>query len=186
VSFADFERRASASDLVPVWRDILLDTDTPVSAFAKLRRGPFAFLLESAPAGGETWSRYTFIGTEPRAAWRLTGRTIERWTPEQGWHGAIEVDDPIGDLQRRVRDERAAHVPELGEFWGGAVGYFSYDVVRAIEQLPSPPPRRIQAPDACFVFTRSLVIVDNLRGQARLVVGVETADRTHEASERSR
>lgn len=174
MSFAEFERRATTGDLVPVWRDILLDTDTPVSAFAKLRRGAFAFLLESAPAGGETWSRYTFIGTEPRAAWRLSGRTVERWTPAAGWHGATEVADPIGDLQERLRHERTAHVPELGEFWGGAVGYFSYDVVRAIEHLPSPPPKRIQAPDACFVFTRSLVIIDNLRGQARLVVGVET------------
>ncbi len=174
MSFAEFERRAQGADLVPVWRDILLDTDTPVSAFAKLRRGPFAFLLESAPAGGETWSRYTFIGTEPRGAWRLTGRTVERWTPARGWHGATEVGDPIDDLQARLREERAARVPELGEFWAGAVGYFSYDVVRAIEHLPTPPPRRVPAPDACFVFTRSLVIVDNLRGQARLVVAVET------------
>lgn len=185
MSFADFERRARTADLVPVWRDILLDTDTPVSAFAKLRRGPFAFLLESAPAGGETWSRYTFIGTEPRAAWRLTGRTVERWTPDRGWHGATEVDDPVGDLQRRLRDERAAHVPELGEFWGGAVGYFSYDVVRALEHLPTPPARRVGAPDAVFVFTRSLVIVDNLRGQARLVVGVETGAGPREGGARS-
>jgi anthranilate synthase component 1 len=57
--------------IVPVWRDVLLDTDTPVTAFAKLKREPFAFLLESAPAGGETWARYTFLGTEPRSAWRL-------------------------------------------------------------------------------------------------------------------
>lgn len=178
MSFADFERRASTGILVPVWRDILLDTDTPVSAFAKLRRGPFAFLLESAPAGGETWSRYTFIGTEPRAAWRLTGTTIEEWTASRGWHGAREVDDPIGDLQSRLVAMRPATAPELGEFWGGAVGFFSYDVVRAIEHLPHPPRRTIDAPDACFVFTRSLVIIDNLRGQARLVAVADTGTGT--------
>lgn len=172
MSFADFAARAATADLVPVWRDILLDTDTPVSAFAKLRRAPFAFLLESAPAGGETWARHTFIGASPQAAWRVTGRTVESWTPGAGWHGAHEVDDPVADLQRRLVALRPAHVPELGEFWGGAVGYFSYDVVRTIERLPSPPPRTIDAPDGCFVFTRSLVIIDNLRGQARLVVAV--------------
>ena len=59
---------AGGAGLVPVWRDVLLDTDTPVTAFAKLRRGAFGFLLESAPAGSETWSRYTFLGTEPLAA----------------------------------------------------------------------------------------------------------------------
>jgi anthranilate synthase component I len=172
LSFEAFEGRAATADLIPVWRDILLDTDTPVSAFAKLRREPFAFLLESAPAGSETWSRYTFIGTEPRSAWRLRDRTVDLWTLERGWHAARDVDDPIADLQQRLRDERTAEVPELGEFWGGAVGYFTYDVVRNLERLETPPPRGVDAPDAIFVFTRSLVIIDNLRGQARLVVSV--------------
>lgn len=182
MTFSDFSRRATTGRLVPVWRDILLDTDTPVSAFAKVRRGPFAFLLESAPAGGETWSRYTFIGTEPRCAWRLTGKTIEEWTPDEGWHGARVVDDPIGDLKARLVALRPAPAPELGAFWGGAVGYFSYDVVRAIENLPDAPPRTIDAPDACFVFTQSLVIIDNLRGQARLVATVEVGDGEHDES----
>ena len=174
MSFADFERRAATGSLVPVWRDVLLDTDTPVSAFAKLRREPFAFLLESAPAGGETWSRFTFIGTEPRSAWRLNGYRVDTWSSALGWHGAHDVEDPIADLQQRLREEQPAAVPELAEFWGGAVGYFAYDVARAIEQLPNPPARSIDAPDALFVFTRSLVIIDNLRGQARLVAAVET------------
>jgi anthranilate synthase component I len=176
LTFAEFERHAQSADLVPVWRDVLFDTDTPVSAFAKLRRGPFAFLLESAPAGSETWSRYTFIGTEPRGAWRLDDHTVEEWSEAQGWHGARHVDDPIGDLQARILSERPAHVPELGEFWGGAVGYFAYDVVRAIERLPNAPPPGVPVPDALFVFTRSLIIVDNLRGQARLVVSVSLAN----------
>ena len=60
--------------LIPVWREIPFDLGTPVAALAKLRQGggPFSFLLESAPAGGDTWSRFTYFGTEPRAAWRLT------------------------------------------------------------------------------------------------------------------
>jgi len=77
MSFDDFKRRASTATLVPVWKDILLDTDTAVSTFSKLRRGPFAFLLESAPAGGEAWSRYSYLGTEPRSAWRLANGIIE-------------------------------------------------------------------------------------------------------------
>src|ERR1043165_573006 len=88
MSFEDFQQRVHAGHLVPVWRDCLLDTDTPVAIFAKLREGPFAFLLESAPAGGETWARYTFMGTTPRAAWRLRDGEIEDWTPALGWHGA--------------------------------------------------------------------------------------------------
>jgi anthranilate synthase component 1 len=143
-----------------------------VSAFAKLRRGPFAFLLESAPAGGETWSRYTFLGTEPRAAWRLTDGVVEDWSPSAGWHGRREPADPLADLQARVAAYRPADVAALGPFWSGAVGFFSYDVVRHIERLPNAPPRGIPAPDALFVFTRALVVMDNLRAQARVVVGV--------------
>ncbi len=175
MSFETFLQSSDSGDVVPVWRDVVLDTDTPVSAFAKVRRGPFAFLLESAPAGGETWSRYTFIGTEPRMAWRLNGRVVDEWHPGVGWHDAREVEDPIADLQRRLRVERPARVEALGEFWTGAVGFFAYDVVRAIERLPDAPPRAVDAPDALFVFTGSLVIIDNLRGQARLVVAVPTS-----------
>ncbi len=175
MTFDRFRELAADGGLVPVWRELLLDTDTPVSAFAKLRRGPFAFLLESAPAGGETWSRYTFMGTEPRAAWRFRDGVAEDWTAAKGWHGGRTTDDPLADLERLVTEFDAVHVPELGAFWGGAIGYFGYDVVRAIEHLPSPPPRGVEAPDALFVLTRTVVIIDNLRSQARMVVGVPVA-----------
>jgi len=172
VTFDRFRDLSRTAGLVPVWREILLDTDTPVSAFAKLRRGQFAFLLESAPAGSETWSRYTFMGTEPRAAWRLRDGNVEDWTAERGWHAQRQTVDALADLERIVTEYAPADVPELGAFWGGAVGYFGYDVVREIEHLPSPPPRGVNAPDALFVLTGAVVIIDNLRAQARIVVGV--------------
>jgi anthranilate synthase component 1 len=172
VTFERFQELARLGTLVPVWRDVLLDTDTAVTAFAKIRRPPFAFLLESAPAGSETWSRYTFMGTEPRSAWRFRDGHVETWTPASGWGERTRCDDPISDLQKRVRAETPVHVPELGAFWAGAVGYFSYDVARTIERLPSPPPRGVDAPDAIFVFSRSLMILDNLRALGRIVVAV--------------
>ncbi len=172
MSFEDFKRRAADATLVPVWKDCLLDTDTPVSAFAKVRRGPFAFLLESAPAGSETWSRYTYLGTEPRSAWRLKDGVVEDWTHERGWYNARRPADPIADLAALIDAAKAADVPDLGQFWGGVVGYFSYDVVRLIEKLPNRPAGGIGAPDAIFVFTRSLVILDNLHSRARVVVSV--------------
>ncbi len=172
MKFETFRALAFRGGLVPVWRDVLLDTDTPVSAFHKLRRGPFAFLLESAPAGGETWSRYTFMGTEPRAAWRLLDGVVESWTAHKGWHGARTPSDPLDDLKSLLCQHHPIEVPELGRFWSGAVGYFSYDIARLIERLPNAPPRAIKAPDALFVFTGVVVIIDNLRSQARAVLGV--------------
>ena len=162
--------------LVPVWRDCLLDADTAVSAFHRLRQKPFAFLLESAPAGGETWARYTFMGTAPRAAWRLIDGVVEDWTAAEGWHGARTPADPFADLRALLRAHEPVDVPELGAFWGGAVGFFAYDAVRHIERLPSPPPRTTAAPDALFLLTGAVVIVDNLRAQARVVVSVTAPD----------
>ena len=182
MSFDEFRQRARARAVVPVWRDCLLDTDTPVTAFAKLREGPFAFLLESAPAGSETWSRYTFLGSAPRAAWRLLDGTVEDWSPDRGWHGTRRPADPLADLDALIRARTPVEVRELGTFWSGAVGFFAYDVVRLIERLPSPPKKAVPVPDALFVFTDALVIIDNLRSQARVVVGAQLDDDTSEAT----
>src|SRR3954463_10627341 len=131
--------------LIPVWREVPFDLDTPVAAFAKLRKPPFSFLLESAPAGSETWSRFTYFGTEPRSAWRVRDGVVSEWTPTKRWHNPRRVTDPIADLQAVLAREQAQPHDELsalcGWFWGGAVGYFSYDMVRHIERLTSAPPR---------------------------------------------
>jgi anthranilate synthase component I len=193
MSLSDFQARVGALSvherlsprLVPVWRDVLLDAETPVAAFAKLRHGPFAFLLESAPAGGETWARYTFMGTAPRAAWRLANGAVHDWTPERGWHNERRPADPLADLEALLCAAEPVHVPELAGFWGGAVGFFGYDVARVIERLPDPPSRGLDVPDALFVFPEALVIFDNLRSQARIVVGVAITSAMDDAALRA-
>jgi anthranilate synthase component 1 len=179
---------AATGTLVPVWKEILLDTDTPVSAFARLRGGvdplrtsEFAFLLESAPAGSDTWARYTFLGAEPRGAWKLADGVVQEWSPELGWHGDRRPEDPYADLREIITAFEPVAAPELGAFWGGAVGYFSYDAVRYIEKLPHPPQQGVKAPDALFVFTGVVVIIDNLRAQARVVSAMRVPHGTSES-----
>ena len=185
VSFETFNARAQHGGLVPVWRDVMLDADTPVAAFHRLRRGPFAFLLESAPAGGEMWARYTFMGSEPHAAWRLKEGVVETWTEAKGWFDARTPADPLTDLRGFIARMPVVDAPEVGAFWAGAVGYFSYDIVRHFERLPSPPPRGIEAPDAIVMFPRTVVIIDNLRAQARVVCGVAVPPAADEAARRA-
>src|SRR3989449_9022714 len=149
---AFLERAKSAGGgIVPVIREVITDADTPVAAFAKIARPPFAFLLESL-VGGERWARYTFLGTEPREAWRSRGRTLERWTRDTGWRGAGETDDPIGHLAQRMRELPAAPVPGLPRFTGGAVGDVGYDLVRSIERLPRPPADTLALPDTVMMI----------------------------------
>ncbi len=170
-SFADFLAQARDADVVPVWREFLFDADTAVTAYAKLAKPPFGFLLESV-VGGEQWARYTFLGTEPSAAWRLRGNVAEWWTPGQGWE-PIGCDDPLADLDARLRERVPASAPDLPRFWGGAVGYFGYDVVRQIEHLPNQPADDLELPDALFIFTDVVVAIDNLLGRARAIAATQ-------------
>ena len=165
---AEFLRRAEGGGAVPIVREVLLDADTPVAAFAKIARPPFSFLLESL-VGGERWARYTFLGTEPREAWRYRARDVERWTADTGWAAAGVTDDPIGHLGQILRAHPAVAVPGLPRFSGGAVGYLGYDLVRTMERLPHPPPDTLGVPDAVVMIADSLVILDNLYGRAILV-----------------
>ncbi|HEX4600000.1 MAG TPA: chorismate-binding protein [Gemmatimonadales bacterium] len=169
---ADFLARAGRGGMVPVVREVVLDADTPLAAFVKVARPPFAFLLESL-VGGERWARYTFLGTEPREVWRYRDRRVERWTRGTGWRGAGETDDPIGHLAQQLRALPAVDVPGLPRFTGGAVGYLGYDLVRTVERLPHPPPDTLNLPDAVLLIADTVVILDNLFGRAIVVANVE-------------
>jgi anthranilate synthase component 1 len=167
-----FLQRAQHGGIVPVLREVVMDADTPVAAFAKIARPPFAFLLESL-VGGERWARYTFLGTEPREAWRYRATRIERWTPASGWEAAGETSDPIAHLADRMRALPSVPVPGLPRFTGGAVGYLGYDLVRSIERLPGAPRDSLGVPDAVVMIAHSLVILDNAFGRAIVVANVE-------------
>src|SRR3989440_2922436 len=164
--------KAAGGGIVPVIREIVTDADTPVAAFAKIAKPPFAFLLESL-VGGERWARYTFLGTEPREAWRYRGARIDRWTPPAGWESAGETQDPISHLADRLRALPSASVPGLPRFLGGAVGYLGYDLVRSIERLPNPPADTLDIPDAVVMIADALVILDNVFGRSLVVANVQ-------------
>ncbi len=167
-TFETFKRSAESGGVIPVVQEFAADTLTPVMAFAAIRRGPFGFLLESL-VGGERWARYTFLGTEPREAWRYRTGAAERWSQTDGWIDAGRCPDPLAHIADRLRGARAAHTPGLPRFTGGAVGYLGYDVVRSMETLSAGPPDDLGLPDAAFVITDTLVIIDNAFGRVLLV-----------------
>src|SRR5256712_6485100 len=167
------ERAKSAGGgIVPVIREVITDADTPVAAFAKIARPPFAFLLESLVGGGG-WARYAFRGTERREAWGYRGQRVDRWTPASGWEQAGQTTDPVAHLADRLRALPSVALPGLPRFMGGAVGYLGYDVVRSIERLPGGPADTLGVPDAVVMIADSLVILDNVFGRAIVVANVE-------------
>ncbi len=170
-SFEEFSALAGEAGVIPVRAEFLFDSDTAVTAYHKLATPPFGFLLESV-VGGETWARYTFLGTEPAGAWRLRGRRVSWWEPASGWSDLGEFPDPLGDLDRRLRERTPARVPGVPRFWGGAVGYFGYDMVRQMERLPELATDDLDLPEALVLFTDVVLAIDNLLGRAMAIRGV--------------
>src|SRR5213083_1400835 len=164
--------RSERGGMVPLVREVVLDADTPLAAFVKVARPPFAFLLESL-VGGERWARYTFLGTEPREVWRYRGQQVDRWTPAAGWAQAGQTSDPVAHLADRMRALPSVALPGLPRFMVGAVGYLGYDVVRSIERLAAGPADTLGVPDAVVMIADSLVILDNVFGRAIVVANVE-------------
>ena len=173
-----FRRLAERGNLIALVQRVMSDQLTPVLAYRRLvapdeRTAP-SFLLESV-VGGEQWARYSFLGSRPREAWRLKDGVVSIWRPPQEWRDE-EVDDPLGDLDRRLRAREPAQAEGLPRFWGGAVGFFGYDVIRHIERLPHEPPGDLDLPDALFLFTDMVLIIDNLLGRGLAVAAVEMFD----------
>lgn len=173
-SFEEFARLAREGNLIPVTREIMGDADTPVSAFRKIDRGGHAFLLESVE-GGEKWGRYSFLSAEPRLIFRSKGREVE--IIEDGKLRREPVGkDPLENLKRLLQAYRPVQVPGLPRFFGGAVGYLSYDLVRFFERLPDENPDPLDLYDAYFVFTDTLVIFDNVRQKIKVVHNTHIGD----------
>lgn len=166
-SLREFQKLARTHTLVPVSRTVAADLETPVSAFLKVAQAePEAFLLESVE-GGEHVGRYTFIGIRPYRT--LTARGGELTLTEGRRHKTYTADI-FAELKRALSGETPARLPGLPPFTAGAVGFFSYDVVRLIEELPTHAADELHAPDAHLMFFDEVLAFDHVRKQIHLIV----------------
>jgi anthranilate synthase component 1 len=174
---AKFLDLARQGRLCFVYREWLADADTPVSVFAKLGRGPYSFLLESV-VGGEKWAAYSFAGVRPRAVIRAKGQDIEVLHPAGAGFEVgerLRAENPLEYVSAALASMPAAVPPGLPRFFGGAVGFLGYDMVRHFERLPSRAPDELGLPDLCFALTDTVVVFDNLRGTLKVVASVDVA-----------
>ncbi|WP_103932761.1 anthranilate synthase component I family protein [Bryocella elongata] len=166
-SLKDFQKLARTHSLVPVSRTVAADLETPVSAFLKVASvEPEAFLLESVE-GGEHVGRYTFIGIRPYRTLTARGGEV---TLTEGRRKKIYKADIFTELKRALSGETPARLPGLPPFTAGAVGFFSYDVVRLIEKLPTHAVDELHAPDAHLMFFDEVLAFDHVRKQIHLMV----------------
>jgi len=159
-TFEEFVELSRQASVVPVYRQLIGDTLTPVSAFCKIQEGDWAFLFESV-VGGERLGRYSFLGSGPFLRFQAFGNRVVL-QPATGPAVELEHPDPLRLLQEKLAAYRAPHLPGLPRFSGGAVGYAGYDAVRYVERLPNPPPDDRGLPDLCFAFYDRMVIFDHI------------------------
>ena len=173
-----FQELARRGRLAFVYKEVVADADTPVSAYAKLGRGPYSFLLESV-VGGEKWAAYSFVGVRPRAVIRARGEDVEVLTPVDGKSSEmkvverVKVKEPVRFLDQYLEKLSPAVPPGLPRFFGGAVGWLTYDIVRSFERLPATKPDDLGLPELCFAITDTVVIFDNLRGTLKVVAAAD-------------
>ncbi|MBI5641995.1 MAG: anthranilate synthase component I [Deltaproteobacteria bacterium] len=160
-----FKEKAKSHNIVPVFRDILADTDTPVSAFMKIDTGGDAFLLESVE-GGEKWGRLSLLGASPMMTVRSKGNGVEII---KGDSITKEDGNPIDILNRLMSVYRAAEVEGAPRFCGGAIGYMGYDVIRHIEKLPDLADKDLDLYDLFFIFTETLLVFDNVEHKIKVI-----------------
>ena len=174
-AFETFKKLAQKGNLVPLYREIMADMETPVSALWKFSSRSHAFLLESVE-GGEKWGRYTFIGSGAQVIFSIRGDDVliqEKGKICRHKHRG----DPLVFLKDLLGRYRPVPVEGLPRFYGGAVGFFGYEMVRYFERLPAKARDDLQTDDATFLLTDSLVIFDNVKHTIKVVACAFTEGR---------
>src|ERR1700726_4686577 len=170
--FKEFSRLAQSATLVPVVKSVSADLLTPVSAFLSIAENePHAFLLESVERG-EQIGRYTFLGARPYMRLRARGATIEI---ERGRRSARRQGNVFQVVKELLSEHQPAEVPGLPPFTAGAVGYFSYDVVRQLEKIGERAEDDLALPDCELMFFDRLLAFDHLRHQIHIVAAADVS-----------
>lgn len=166
-NFTEFEKLAKKGNLIPVYREILADVETPVSVLMKLQNKDHVYLLESVE-GGEKWGRYSFLGTDAGVVFRIHGDKVI--LDEKGKVTTREHNgNPLNYLRELLNRYKPVAIPGLPRFYGGAVGFLGYEMVRYFEKLPPSPPDDLSLDESIFVISDSLMIFDNVRHTIKVV-----------------
>ena len=164
----EFKEKSKQGNLIPVYKEVLADLDTPVSAYMKMCGGEYSFLLESVE-GGEKWARYCFLGFDPSIIISIKGNEVVVEKNGQAKSILITQGNPLVGLKDILARYQPVDVEGLPRFSGGAVGFVSYDMVRSFEDLPEDTVDDLQVPDARFVITDTLLIFDNVAQTIKIV-----------------
>jgi anthranilate synthase component 1 len=166
----DVLRLFEQGDLVPVYRTLLADLETPVSVYLKLAQsGAVSFMLESVE-GGEQVGRYSFLGVNPKGVLIVQDGVLTRsYGGQTETRPLADGEDPLDPIRTEFQRVRPVALPGLPRFVGGAVGFACYDFVRYVEKLPNTATTELNVPDTAFMLVDTLVIFDHVKRQMTLL-----------------
>jgi anthranilate synthase component 1 len=168
-AFEEFRQFAQQGNLIPVYQELLMDLETPLSFFKRLERDQYAFLLESVE-GSERWARYSFLGTRPFRIFKAKGSIVE--VIEQGKKRTVQTDFPLNSLEELLKGYTPVTVPGVPPFFGGAIGYVAYDAVEQFHEISNTKKDPLGVPEIFFIFVQTLVAFDNLKHTIKIIDNV--------------
>ncbi len=172
LSLKEFLKLSKKGNVIPVFKEINADLDTPVSAFLKIKQSDYAFLLESVE-GQEKIARYSFLGSGPSLIFKSKGKQIEIIdVVKNKKRSFITAGSPLDEIKKIMQDFRSVEVAGLPRFYGGLVGYIGYDTVRFFENIPDKNKDDLKIPDILLLLTDSLLIFDRLNHTLKIVSNV--------------
>ncbi len=165
LSLENFIELAKTYNVIPLYKELVADFDTPIGVYSKLNKKP-SFLLESV-LGGEKWGRYSFVGIDPKIT--ITFHKNQIRTEENSKTQQFMHDKPFEFLRNFFRKYNAYLDPQLPRFFGGMVGYISYDIVKLYEKIPNLNKKSLNVPDIFLMIPEILLVFDNLKQSVRIV-----------------
>src|SRR5262245_26251715 len=175
-TFEEFRRLAAQGNLIPVYQELLMDLETPLSFFKRLERDRYSFLLESVE-GSERWARYSFLGTRPYRIFKARGTEVE--IVENGKSRKLRSDAPLTILEELLGDCRPVTVAGVPPFFGGALGYVSYNAVEQFHDIVNDKKDPLGMPEIFFLFVQTLVAFDNLKHTIKVIDNVRVDSKTN-------
>jgi len=174
LSFQEFESLAKEYNVIPIYKEILLDVDTPLSVYLKIAStGRFNYILESVEKG-EKIGRYSFIGSSENFYIRTKNNIVEIYN--KGKIQYKETKDPINELKKLISNLKPFKDENLPPFWGGYVGYVGYDVIKFYEPVEDKNPDTLNLPDVYFFLSDEVIAFDNLTNKIKIIVSAIIQD----------
>jgi anthranilate synthase component I len=168
-TFKEFCRFAEQGNLIPIYQELLMDLETPLSFFKRLERDDYSFLLESVE-GSERWARYSFLGTRPQCIFKARGNQVD--IMETGKKTSFTTESPLKSLEELLRGCQAVTVPGVPPFFGGALGYVAYNAVEQFHEIADGKKDPLALPEIFFIFVQTLVAFDNLKHTIKVIDNV--------------